>query len=322
MPIPYVAKPYRDRLAKFAVALERYGVAKPHCHAVAAGILQTLREWCWAALTDILGTSADVDRIAAFPMPAPLCLARLLVMSGLAGVSKGLYFLPSAYTESPRYIQARWIREAYPAMVAARRRSQLPSATLGESILKPPSKKRLKERDLQGLLLLPDMTPGMLEPPVDEQPLEHRGRPPLPDVRKGHEHTGTPGYKDVVVYWFTEWTARVGHGLKPAFRGEDGRHIKDIIEASGDADQARRIIDAYLTYRGESQWYAGKPLRKLIADINKFIALAASRPAADGQELPCLDGDGAAGGSEAMAGDGGGGGGPAREEEAGRVNQA
>lgn len=237
-------------LAQLTAALLAHGVSEKIASQIAAGTVLTLRQWCWANLTDVVGAAEDVDELAQSVLP-PLVLADALHQLGFLGLEHGRYFLPSAWTDRPVYIERRWQRKNPDSFAEARRRSKLV-----EKILLPAPEMEVHfPKDLFG-----DAIPEAMAPQTTPESTQRR-------------HDGTPGHRELVAYWCERWTATDGAGGKYPFkRGRDGQHIKDLIKATDDIDAAKRIIDAYLANR--ERFFTGHKLGKLIGDLPRFLVAA------------------------------------------------
>jgi len=250
-----------EAIDRLATSLQRYGINPDWCRAVANGFVLILREWCWRNLTDLLGSALDVDRILESPLP-PETLAKVLWKAGLISTSKGVFYMPSAYTERPVYVDKRW------------RRAE------GEARSYRESKGRAEKTALEGAVPVVETEP----PPAITVDLFGK---PFEDDQKGQKDAGTralPGYQEIVDYWFERWCIIEGNGASYPFCATDGRFIRFLIKATRDADEARSVIDAYLNCR--DRWYAGKPLKKLIGDLPRFIAAAHAGGSGTRGELP------------------------------------
>ena len=112
-----------DHYAGLARSLTKHGVDEASSLYAAKGLVQAAREWCWANLTDVLGAREAVDSAVSSPLK-PGVASRLLVLHKFLGVSKGMFFMPSAFTERPVYIDKRWRRISSESFELAKRRSK------------------------------------------------------------------------------------------------------------------------------------------------------------------------------------------------------
>ena len=240
-------------LARLTSSLVRRGYQPNDARCMAAGIVSALREWCWANQTDILGESADVDRIGSSPL-AGRSLARLLVSAGILGIEKGRLFCPSAYTERPVYVDKRWRRDNPKSYAEAQRRASDTAVSVPEPELEV-------------------YTPEAGQTDLFGQPLE----PTNGDGKKRKPQTnGTPGFQELRAYWCERWSAAHRGAQYPWAYGLDGKCLKRLIEQTIDIDQAKGVIDAYLACR--ERWYSGHPFKKLIGDLPRFVSAGDHRP--------------------------------------------
>ncbi len=243
--------------AQLAGFLVQYGIQENCASLVAGGIVRALQVWCWANMTDVLGTADTVDQICNSPLPK-LSMARLLVKCRILQISKGRYYMPSAYLDRPVNVDKKWRRLSYESYRQA--------------------KSRADERPT-----LFDVT-DMVDSKFTEVSILGDAR----KVKSDAKAKGTPGHVEIRTYWWEQWAVHVGSGSKYPFSGVDGACIKQLIQRTEDIVEAKAVIDAYLVCH--DRFYAGKPLKKLIADLPRFIA-------------SCAEGNGRAGTIEDPAGD-------------------
>lgn len=240
-----------DRLARLAAALIRYGIPENLADGYAHGIVLKLRLACWSGMTDLIGTSKDVERLCPGPIPTG-SLARLLVKAGVLAVEKNRFWLPSAFKEMPGYVRTRWRRQAKRSFKIAQQRA--------------------------GALLDVDVDPSASDDvlPAEAGKTNLFGEP----VEAVDHGSGQTGHKELVAYWCRRWGEKEGRGAKYPFAGVDARLLSDLIRQTETIDEARATIDAYL--RCPDAFYRGKSLKKLIGDLPRFVAAAAgggdSRP--------------------------------------------
>lgn len=251
-------------LARLAASLERYGIDAKLSDSVAKGVVLALREWCWAEQTDLLGTAADIDEIVRLPLPAQ-SLGRILLRAKVVGLTKGRFFLPSAYSERPVYIDKRWRRNDAAGYKAAKLRASRRIETGEVPPPPPPPPESGVKMDLFG------------QPLVDVEAetggkIVEKSKDTKAKNKKGKSNGGVPGYQEVVDYWFEHWATREGGGTPYPFGPTDGAIIKRLIQRTPSVEHAKRVLDAYL--RETDRFYAGKPLKKL--DLPRYIAAAAN----------------------------------------------
>ena len=229
-------------LAQLTGSLAQYGVPETYASLVAGGIVRALQEWCWANMTDVVGTSKNVDGICSSPLPV-LSLARLLVVHGILRPDKGSFFLPSAFSARSTAVDRRWRRLSNDSYLLAKARA------LGQ------------------------MTLFDIENMTDSKFIEVNALGDKRKVKSDGKAKSTPGFVEVRTYWFEQWSVLVGNASKYPFSGVDGACIKKLVEQTDGVEHAKRTIDAYLAC--SERFYAGKPLKKLIGDLPRFIATCA-----------------------------------------------
>lgn len=236
-------------LAQLAGSLAQYGVPEMYASLVAGGIVRALQEWCWANMTDVVGTSNHVDEICSSPLPV-LSLARLLSVHGVLLPDKGSFFLPSAFSARSTGVDKRWRRMSNVTYQLAKARA------LGQ------------------------MTLFDVENMTDSKFIEVSALGDQRKVKSDGKAKSTPGFVEVRTYWFEQWSVLVGNSSKYPFSGVDGACIKKLVGQTDGIEHAKQTIDAYLAC--SDKFYAGKPLKKLIGDLPRFIASCAGNDGGPG----------------------------------------
>lgn len=244
------------KLAQLAKALERYGTPPNISESVAAGVTFSLVQWCWANVTDIVGDSIAVETITgtgdAYP---PGVLARLMVKYKILVLAKNRYVMPMAYTDRPTRIDRAWRRRGRSYRAAKQRAVEARSAPLFITD--------------EGSML------EALDTAEDAEEMDELGRrnPKKKRKRKESHGAGTPGHAELVKYWCDQWAERESYGVKYPFCPTDAAHIKRLIERTDCIEQAKAVIDAYLSCR--DKFFTGKDLKRLIYALPRFVSAAA-----------------------------------------------
>lgn len=225
---------------------------------MAQGMIYLLCQWCWSNSTDIIGDAKQVGKIVGNFMPAQP-LARLLQAVGILEETKRYWFCRVAFAERPVYVDSRWRRVRPSAFRQAKRRSATGSSD--DAAEAPEDMVELDDYERTDLF-------G--NPIKDEEPKKKKRERRKRGAKDGD---GTPGFNELKNYWCQQWKEIVGGGVDyPWSFGLDGRCLKSLISRTREPEQAKAVIDAYLRCR--DSWYIGKPFKKLIGDLPRFVKAA------------------------------------------------
>jgi hypothetical protein len=169
--------------------------------------------------------------------------------------TQGVYVMGDAVNEAPEYVKKRWQRANRAGYDAAVRGAGSPTwstqrhAVEGTEDDYDYEAEMKKDADMQA-------EQGSLFGVEPDQP--------------GEKHVATTGFVQFKEAYHEAYRSAYGHAYP--WRPRDFKEIERIVAAVADAHDYARIIAAYLADR--SQFYAGHELRKLYADLAKFVAAA------------------------------------------------
>jgi hypothetical protein len=216
----------------------RLGLTPAMCEVAAEGYVARLHRAVYAALSDVLGSTEDVEKLLAWPGP-PELLTLALADAGYIRQIEGVWYCVSAVSEAPEYVRKRWIRNKRGLYQAAVRRANPPSLPDEQEVTtKKPSK------PVQSLFAI-------------DQPDEPRSR----DV------------KLTVDYWAAKYLQV--YGVKYPFRPSDFGLLKHFCRAVPNGDERARAIEAYLSCR--ERFFAGHSIHFLVRFLPRWRAAAAGK---------------------------------------------
>lgn len=260
-------RPTKHPAVQLAEALVKYGIDEGVSALYARGIIATLKDWCWTNLTDVVGNATDVDAAAGSPTLPVAALANVMVRCKLLGVSKGEYYMPSAYTERPFTTDKQWRRKERVSWEAAKERAK------AFKFVKIPPKVQAVDAGSTDLF-------------GDPLPVEPEPKPaPEPKKKPKPKQSGVPGYKEIVAYWCEQWTKHAGNAVaKYPFGSIDGRNIKNLLAKTESIEHAKAVIDAYML--NGDRFYGGKGTKQFIGNLSRWVSEASGGNARRANELP------------------------------------
>jgi hypothetical protein len=190
------------------------------CLPLAQGYAQMLRRWCWQECTDLIPTPDDVEKICNWPGPVRT-LYRILCDTGVIDQWNGCILMPTAVTEMPAYVRARWTRRNRKSLSEAQSRRESPEGLTVE-------------------------TPAPLEEAIPNG--------------NGHKPTD-PRVKVFVTHWAESWAKRYGakYPWQPREFAEIKRAltaVPDVNQLKASADAYLQSTDRWLMGHGLSKLFS------------------------------------------------------------------
>lgn len=227
-----------QNLKRLAIELESVGISPEVSNAVSYGVYFKALLYCWNNMTDVLGTSFDIDAIVGeIGLPEGMLCSKLRA-AGLIKLDGGLFYLKYVVQNANDTVRKRWYRNDKDSYIRARDRG-MSDRRKRKEIEKPKT-----ETNLFGETIYLDK----------------------PDSKK---KKGNTEHARLVKYWCDQWQEK--YGIKYPFTATDAKHIQRLLACAEKYSIACDCIKAYLS--NKEQFYKSKShkLGALVGDMPKFL---------------------------------------------------